>query len=128
MADLTATGQAAERARMGIAGLHGAGEGHFVATYGELGLRLHAGDIAPADLETVVIDEACDLDGGHGGDASAELDMLLARLRAEKKASPRIVAFTSQPNFDLYGGGLGSRISSILTLMEITTARDIRGT
>lgn len=74
--------------------------GAFVATYGELGLRLHAGDIAPADLETVVIDEACDLDGGHGGDASAELDMLLARLRAEKKASPRIVAFTARASAD----------------------------
>ena len=105
VAYLAATGQAAERARMGIAGLLGAGllgagGGHFVATYGELGLRLHAGDIAPADLETVVIDEACDLDGGHGGDASAELDMLLARLRAEKKASPRIVALTARASAD----------------------------
>ena len=100
VAYLTATGQAAERARMGIAGLLGAGGGHFVATYGELGLRLHAGDIAPADLETVVIDEACDLDGGHGGDASVELDMLLARLRAEEKARPRIVAFTARASAD----------------------------
>lgn len=104
VAYLAATGQAAERARMGIAGLLGAGGGHFVATYGELGLRLHAGDIAPADLETVVIDEACDLDGEHGGDASAELDMLLARLRAEGKASPRIVALTARASADATEG------------------------
>ena len=34
----------------------------------------------------------------------------------------------SQPNSGPYGGGLGSRISSILTLMESTAASDIRGT
>lgn len=110
VAYLAATAQGAERARMGIAGLLGAGGrgadkqsaggGHFVATYGELGLRLHAGDIAPADLEAIVIDEACDLDGGNGGDASAELDMLLAMLKAEGKARPRIVALTTRASVD----------------------------
>ncbi len=37
-------------------------------------------------------------------------------------------ALSSQPNSGPYGGGLGSRISSILTLMESTAASDIRGT
>lgn len=70
---------------------------NFVATYGELGLRLHERPAAAAELGTVIIDEACDLDGARAGDASLELDMLLARLRAAgPTACPRIVALTTR--------------------------------
>ena len=40
--------------------------GHFMATYRDLALLLHSGDVKAGGLRTVIIDEACDLDGACG--------------------------------------------------------------
>ena len=117
VAYLAATKGDVERIHGGIARLLGAGRAsrrrdaggrdarwgaiargeNFVATYGELGLWLHERPAAAAELGTVIIDEASDLDGGRAGDASLDLDMLLARLRAAgPTACPRIVALTTR--------------------------------
>ena len=71
------------------------GGGHFVATYRELGMLLHAGAAEPGDLEAVIVDEACDLDMECGGSGALDLEMLLARLLAAGPACPQIVVLTA---------------------------------
>ena len=110
VAYLVAAGRDVERAHGGIAGLLGADWGgggasraakHFVAAYGELATRLSAGEIGAGELDTIVIDEACDLDEDCGGDGALDLEMLLARLRAAGSACPRIVALTTLAPLDV---------------------------